>query len=159
MKIEKQNSTIEIHDTFVVKYLRNKSKTQEWYESYLEFSNNNPKYVKILEFEPTRMVYEKIDIFMPVNIYLKQSDKLDRTLCLDICETYFAIIQDCVEYNKHKHGLFWTHDDLTIDNLVICNDMKLKLIDADGFHFCKNPLDYKYAFGLIELENLMRRIK
>lgn len=158
MKIEKLNSTIEIHDSYVVKYLKNKNKTQEWYESYVEFSANKPTYVKILEFAPDRLVLEKVDVSVPVNLYLKKTDVLDRTVCLDICQTYFQIINDCLEYSKQEQGIFWTHNDLTIDNLIISKDQKIKLFDPDSFHFCKNPLDYKYAFGLIELENLMRKL-
>ena len=68
------------------------------------------------------------------------------------------MILDCVEYSKKEKNIYWTHDDLTIDNFVITKDNKIKLIDPDSFHFCKNPIDYKYSFGVIELENLMRKL-
>jgi thiamine kinase-like enzyme len=158
MKIEKENTTIEIFDDYVVKHLKNKTKTQGWYESYLEFSADNPLYVKILDFEPSKLILEKVDIFSPVNNYLKSTEKINRDLCLNICESYFKVILDCVEYSKKEKNIYWTHDDLTIDNFVITKDNKIKLIDPDSFHFCKNPIDYKYSFGVIELENLMRKL-
>ena len=87
MKIEKENTTIEIFDDYVVKHLKNKIKTQGWYESYLEFSADNPLYVKILDFEPSKLILEKVDIFSPVNNYLKSTENLNRDLCLNICES------------------------------------------------------------------------
>lgn len=158
MKIEKQYSTIEILDDCVVKTLSNKKVSEEWYKTYTCFTHNKPIYTKVLDYTDNQIVMEKIDIMMPVNRYLKSNSVLNRQLCLDILSSYFQVITDCVEYSKNLKKDYWTHDDLTIDNFVITKNNSVKLIDPDSFHFCDNPVDYKYSFGVIELENLMRKI-
>jgi len=159
MKIEKQYSTIEILDDCVVKTLSDKKVSDEWYKTYTCFTYNKPLYTKVLDYNDKQIVMEKIDIWMPVNKYLKSNNLLDRDLCLDIVQSYFQVIVDCTDYSKGLKKDYWTHDDLTIDNFVITEEKKVKLIDPDSFHFCDNPIDYKYSFGIIELENLLRKLK
>lgn len=158
MKIEKQYSTIEVLDEYVIKTLQGKPKSEQWYKTYTCFSYNRPLYTKVLDFQDNKITMEKLDILMPVNKYLKTSNKIDRELCLNIIQSYFQVITDCIEYSKYLDKDYWTHDDLTIDNFIITKDYTIKLIDPDSFHFCDNPIDYKYSFGIIELENLMRKI-
>jgi len=159
MKIEKQSSTIEVREDCVIKTFVDKKISDEWFKTYTCFTVDKPIYTKVIEYTDHTLVMEKLDIWMPVNKYLKSKKiTLDRQLCLNILSTYFQVITDCVEYSKNLSKDYWTHDDLTIDNFVITNDNKIKLIDPDSFHFCKNPIDYKYSFGIIELENLMRKL-
>ena len=156
MIIEKQNSTIELLDDCVVKTLKNRKKSYEWYEAYKKFSHGKDRYVKILEFEPTRLVMEKIKIWHPVNYYLKKLTH-DRQLNLQIAKTYTTVILDCFNFNTNDRYKYWAHDDLTIDNFVITKDKNIILMDPDSFHFTKYMIDYKYSFGYIELQNLITR--
>tara|TARA_Y100000022_G_C13196647_1_gene350676 strand:+ start:168 stop:728 length:561 start_codon:yes stop_codon:yes gene_type:complete len=144
MIIDRTNSKIIIKDSnTIVKTLKNPDKNKPlddvWFEKYNYLQNNNEAFVKVYKtngFDTIEM--ENLDILSTVDELFcfnknPKQENINKDLICDIVYAMQSTWNDMIKYSKTlSFDSFFLHGDVTLQNVVVTKDLKVKLIDVDS---------------------------
>ena len=134
--------------------------TQTWVDMYTELSENNNYLVKVLDVNPNTntIVMESLDIFDDVEECLKNhSARITKPILCDIILALSTSWTQSIEFSKTlPNNDFFVHTDLSLQNIVLTKDNKVKVIDPDSYVIVEK-LKYTEKFYMSQI-NLMANL-
>jgi len=134
--------------------------TQTWVDMYTELSENNNYLVKVLDVNPNTntIVMESLDIFNDVEECLKNySDRITKPILCDIILALSTSWAQSIEFSKTlPNNDFFVHTDLSLQNIVLTKNNKVKVIDPDSYVIVEK-LKYTEKFYMSQI-NLMANL-
>jgi RIO-like serine/threonine protein kinase len=132
--------------------------TQTWFDMYTELSDNNNYLVKVLDVNSNTIVMESLDIFDDVEECLKNhSSRITKSILCDIILALSTSWAQSIEFSKAlPNNDFFVHTDLSLQNIVLTKDNKVKVIDPDSYVIVEK-LKYTEKFYMSQI-NLMANL-
>jgi len=134
--------------------------TQTWFDMYTELSENNDYLVKVLDVNSNTntIVMESLDIFDDVEECLKNhSNRITKSILCDIILALSTSWTQSIEFSKAlPNNDFFVHTDLSLQNIVLTKDNKVKVIDPDSYVIVEK-LKYTEKFYMSQI-NLMANL-
>lgn len=136
---ESKNCIIEYDgNKTIFKTLKHKTVSQAWLDDYNKLRNNNPTYVE---------VFEVLDDHTLSMEYVKELDNLEHVLkeprywprinkqfVLDAVESFHMAFTDGLRVSRLvPDDQYFLHTDLKIANLIVDENMKVRIIDPDSY--------------------------
>jgi len=153
-------------DCRVIKVCKNRDQGQplnsKWLDMYQTLADKNDSFVKVFQtnwFDTIEM--EKLPILISVKDLIEKKDvrlykKIQKETILEIMIAMQSTWLDMLEYSKTlSDDEFVLHGDFGVGNIVITQDLKVKLIDPDSiniFNFYNDALYIrKYYWAQLQL--------
>tara|TARA_B100000925_G_C21968926_1_gene456897 strand:+ start:115 stop:636 length:522 start_codon:yes stop_codon:yes gene_type:complete len=120
------------------------------YELYKKFSELNEYCVKVTDFVDSQtFTMEKLDIVDDVHHLLETpyyKHFVDDELIFNIIHTWARVYADCISFSKQNlpPNQYFLHGDMTLENMVVTTDKKVKLLDPNAFKTHEKFLTTKY---------------
>ena len=134
--------------------------TQTWFDMYTELSENNDYLVKVLDVNSNTntIVMESLDIFDDVEECLKNHpSRITKSILCDIILALSTSWTQSIEFSKAlPNNDFFVHTDLSLQNIVLTKDNKVKVIDPDSYVIVEK-LKYTEKFYMSQI-NLMANL-
>jgi len=157
-------NNISIQDDVVVKKINKNfiNISIEWFEFYKALAAKNKYLVKVLDIDIKRNILymENLGNCIHTEACLKDPYLKNRATKEIVCDIIIALNtawSDSIEFSKSLQGNeFFVHTDLSLDNIVLTPNNKIKVIDPDSFQLIDKLL-YTEKFYMSQI-NLMANL-
>ena len=136
---ESRNSIVEYDGNGTIhKTLKQNLVSEDWLHYYNQVRNNNPRYVEVYEVIDNKTItMEYVDELDTLEHVLKEPrywPRIDKQFIIEAVETFHQAFTDGLRVSKHHASdMYFLHTDLKIANLIVGNDMRVRIIDPDSY--------------------------
>ena len=130
--------------------------TQAWFDYYTKLSNENKYLVKVLDINSDKniIIMENLGEVLEVEQCLKDHVLRPRITKEIVCDVILALNtswSQSIEFSKTlPDNNFFVHTDLSLDNIVMTTDNKIKVIDPDSYVIV-DKLQYTEKFYMSQI--------
>jgi len=164
-QIKTKAGEVHIEDDFATKRLNKPLAhlNNNWLEFYKCLSDENPDLLQIYEvIDQKTYRMEKIEVIDNIERILKEPEYYPYLSKNIISEVIRVINESWVQAIKYSNTFpeqhkYFINTDLTLDNIVLTTDYKVRLIDPESYNFVNN-LDYTEKYYLTQV-NLMYKLQ
>jgi len=164
-QLKTKQGEVHVEEDYVTKKLSKPKPwlTPTWLEYYKDLSDANPDLIKVYEIidqQTYRM--ERIDIINNLEVILKEPEYytiLNKQIISEVIRVINESWVQAIKYSNRFPELhkYYVNTDLTLDNLVLTTDYKVRVVDPESYNFVDN-LDYTEKYYLNQV-NLMYKLQ
>jgi serine/threonine-protein kinase RIO1 len=151
-------NTVDIQNNTVIKTVKKPflDVTQTWFNYYTKLSKRNQYLVKVLDIDPDKniIIMENLGEVISVEQYLKDyylRPYITKELVCDIILALNTSWTQSINFSKTlPDDNFFVHTDLSLNNIVITKDKKVKVIDPDSYVIV-DKLQYTERFYMSQI--------
>lgn len=164
MIIQNNKKSLITYENGIVKK-RNKTSIvtldNKWFKAYRKLSKNNEFLVKVYDVSNNVVSMEYVEIIDSIeNVFknYKLKKKLNKYIICDIIKAVNYTWMLSIDYSRHlPDNKYFINCDLSLSNIVLTKDLKVKIIDPESFTFVEN-LEYAESYYMTQI-NLMYKIQ
>ena len=152
-KFERINKN-RIKKTLSMKYYNYDNK--QWLDTYKKVRALCPFLIEVYERNGPEFIIEDVGKHITVDHLIRERNPkipVTKNIICDIYQSLAQLMNAQIEISRQLgKNQYFIHDDVSIQNIVVTENSKVKIIDVDGFNF-QNHIggDMNYAFAHTDL--------